>query len=111
MQFKIYQLKRDQRYEYSFMRWSFAKEHGFSTTDYDQIYAGERQDSNYLLEELWEEFNINHPADFKGHSLSVSDIVALGTDDNIKYYYCDSFGWKDITDVIRKESNGTTNKT
>ena len=36
--------------------------------------------------------NINHPINYKGHSLSVSDICEI---DN-KYYFCDSFGWKEI---------------
>jgi hypothetical protein len=42
-----------------------------------------------VLESLFAKFNINHPADFKGHSLSVSDIIEL----NGKYYYCDSISF------------------
>ena len=45
-----------------------------------------------ILEELFELLNINHPADYKGHSLSVSDIILL----NGKYYYCDAHGWEEI---------------
>lgn len=45
-----------------------------------------------ILEELFTELNINHPADYRGHSLSVSDIIVI--DDH--YYYCDSIGWKEV---------------
>lgn len=44
---------------------------------------------NIALEEVFLELNINKPKDFKGRSLSVSDIVEI----NNEYYYCDSFGW------------------
>jgi hypothetical protein len=37
-------------------------------------------------------FNLEHPKDFRGHSLSVSDIVQMEDE----FYYCDSFGWKKI---------------
>jgi hypothetical protein len=36
---------------------------------------------------------MSHPSDFRGHSLSVSDVVYLDG----KYYYCDSFGYKELT--------------
>jgi DNA repair protein RadC len=39
--------------------------------------------------------NINHPADFKGHSLSVSDIIALKVNGSVSSYYVDSFGFKE----------------
>ena len=47
--------------------------------------------------------NINRPSDFTGHSLSVSDIVEIVRKDETKYYYCDDFGWTDITYQIPKE--------
>ena len=52
---------------------------------------------NYIkiLNYLFERFNINRPAEFKGRSLSVSDIVKI---DN-KYFYCQPIGWKEITVV------------
>lgn len=64
---------------------------------YKTIYSGEINTKQFtdvigVLEELFKIFNINHPEDFRGHSLSVSDIVKLGN----KYYFCDSYGWKEI---------------
>lgn len=48
-----------------------------------------------VLEKLFHIFNIEHPKDFEGHSLSVSDIVRL----NNTFYYCQSLGWKEINIV------------
>lgn len=50
-----------------------------------------------FCEELFRKFNIDHPKGFGGHSMSISDIVAIHEDDNVRYYYCDSFGFKKIS--------------
>ena len=99
MKFKIYQIKNMRETAYCFRGWDFAKNHSFTIGDYEEVYAGER-DKKHILSNLWEEFNIDHPADFRGHSLSVSDIVALKEKDFWYWYYCDSFGWEDITDIV-----------
>ena len=52
--------------------------------------------NNNILEELFRIFNIDHPADFKGHSLSVSDIVILDINDKTSSWYCDDTGWTEI---------------
>jgi len=61
---------------------------------YEFIYKKEypQMEVYSLLNKVFEDFNMNHPADFKGHSLSVSDIVVV--DDEV--YFCDSFGWKKL---------------
>ena len=50
-------------------------------------------DQNHTLNKLYEQFNINHPTNFKGHSLSVSDIIALKVNDRLSFHYVDSFGF------------------
>lgn len=65
--------------------------------NYNEVYSGtifQLDDvSDFgVLEELFKKFNLHHPPDFRGHSLSVSDLVKL--DD--KYYYCQSIGWKEV---------------
>ena len=52
---------------------------GVNVLEYDAICTGEIPDGEpeEILEELYIEFNMHRPADFKGHSLSVSDLVAL----------------------------------
>jgi len=64
---------------------------------YKTVYSGEINTKNFsnvtgVLEELFRIFNIEHPEDFRGHSLSVSDIVKL----NDKYYFCDSYSWEEV---------------
>jgi len=56
------------------------------------------------LEGLYEKFNIDHPADFTGHSLSVSDIVALKVNGVVSSHYVDSIGFKEIPGFITPEN-------
>ena len=56
-----------------------------------------------ILEQIYVNLNLHRPADFTGHSLSVSDIVALKQDGVVSYHYCDSIGFKELPD-IGKES-------
>lgn len=103
MEFKIFQLKNTRKTEYGFMWWKFAKEHGFKMDDYEEVYSGEREYRRNFLDILFEEFNINRPEDFHGHSLSTSDIISVKKDNTWHYYYCDSFDWEDITENVKKE--------
>ena len=97
MNYKIYQVD-PHNCDYAFEWWSWARDR-FNFKDYTLTYEGEIEveDVNKTLEDLFTIFNINRPQDFKGHSLSVSDIIEI--DD--KYYYCDSVGWTDITKYIK----------
>lgn len=91
MKYKICQLKDVAGCEYAFMNYNYAKTHGFSFDDYHVVYEGECPEGGDIetLENLFYKFNTQHPDDFKGHSLSVSDIVEL---DGLAYY-CNSTGW------------------
>lgn len=59
---------------------------------YKQVYEGQHvtssEDVNDILDELFADFNIRKPKEFKGHSLSTSDMVKMDG----KYYYCDDYG-------------------
>ena len=94
----IYQVKDIENTLYAFRDF----DDKFNFSDYENKYSCQMSDVNTdgdvgLLEQVFEIFNIDRPEDFKGHSLSVSDIVKV---DN-KYYYCEIFGWKDITEYMR----------
>ena len=95
MKYKILQIKDLQKCPYSFDWWDLAKDK-FNLDDYKVVYEGEIDGEGkvplQVLEELFEIFNLRHPQDFHGHSLSVSDVVEL---DGVKYY-CDSCGWKKL---------------
>ena len=97
MNYKIYQVD-PHNCDYAFEWWSWAKDR-FNFKDYTLTYEGEIEveDINKTLEDLFTKFNIERPEDFKGHSLSVSDIIELDG----KYYYCDNVGWTEITKYIR----------
>ena len=64
---------------------------------YDQVYDGKLDCSS--LETIYEKFNIDHPADYKGRSLSVSDVVEIRGSDTLNpgFYFVDSIGFKSIS--------------
>ena len=112
MKYIIYQIRSLENCKYGLMPWRIAKDSGFNIHDYEKIYTGNVEVNNkceditgFALERLFEKFNLKHPVDFNGHSLSVSDIVALEVEkDTFSYYYCDFLGWKSVTEIIgRKE--------
>lgn len=57
-----------------------------------------------MLEETYTKFNIDCPADFTGHSLSVSDIVALQEGGRVSCYYVDSIGFKELPGFLKPEN-------
>lgn len=95
MHYKILQIKDLQKCPYSFDWWDLAKDK-FNLDDYKVVYEGELDSTaepEQALEDLFVTFNVNHPADFKAHSLSVSDLVEL---EGVGTYYCDSVGWEKV---------------
>lgn len=67
---------------------------------YDTLYAGQLttqvQDPTMICESLFVKFNTDRPDDFTGHSLSVSDVIALKRQQEVNYYFVDSFGFKEL---------------
>lgn len=64
---------------------------------YEVVYHGSismSEDVNRQLEDLYVKFNIDHPDDFRGHSMSVSDIVALKVVGEVSFHYVDSVGFQ-----------------
>lgn len=59
------------------------------------------------LESIWEKFNIDHPKDFKGHSLSVSDVVVLHQNGQDTAHYVDSFGYKNVPEFLQEQKQLT----
>ena len=62
------------------------------------------KDQNTLLEELYEKFNLSRPDDFRGHSLSVSDVVALNQDGAVSCHYVDSIGFQELSGFWKPEN-------
>ena len=53
------------------------------------------------LDSIYDRFNLNHPKDFQGHSLSVSDLIVERKAGNVSIFYVDSFGFKDVTHEVQ----------
>ena len=67
--------------------------------NYEAVYAGQLPDGGNTAEKLdalYTQFNTNHPKDFAGHSLSVSDIVVVKQNGVVSYHYVDSIGFTAI---------------
>ena len=71
--------------------------HHFNDLDYsayDLTFSGEVEADN--LEDVFAIFNLRHPMGFKGHSLSVSDVVGVVESDHVTYFFCDRVDFKRI---------------
>lgn len=95
MNYTIYQIKDIENCGYAFRHYDTAKKIGLKLADYKSVYSGTvktKEDTYETLEDLFRIFNIDRPEDFKGHSLSVSDIIELEGE----YYYCDFIGFEKL---------------
>lgn len=114
--YAIYQLKhikstRDLRFE------PFKKLQASGKTvdanNYDLVYVSGLPNEHtatlqQILDDLYFKFNIDHPADFTGHSLSTSDVIAINLKGDISYHYVDQVGFQRLINFnlnhIPKES-------
>lgn len=74
---------------------------------YDVVYVAPLSsytDQTAMLEGLYTKFNVERPEDFRGHSLSVSDIVALKTDAVVSFHYVDSIGFQELQGFMKPEN-------
>lgn len=122
--FAIYQLKPDPQYHslrfasLSELRSLNRRESNhadaaFDVTEsrYDLVYSGAlspalaaNRTPEAILEGLYVRFNLNRPDDFRGHSLSVSDVIALNLNGQMECYYTDSFGFYKLPAFLEHEN-------
>ena len=103
--FSIYQLKPgDATRDYRFEPLDAIRNNGLSVKpeNYELVYTAPLTEKD-SLESIYTRFNIDHPADFKGHSLSVSDIVVLHQDGKDTAHYCDRFGFSQVPEFLQPE--------
>ncbi len=103
--FSIYQLKRgDETRDFRFEPYDrlTATGHTVDPANYDLIYTAPLT-PDMTLESIYERFNIDHPKDFKGHSLSVSDVVVLHQDGQDAAHYVDSIGYKQVPEFLQPQ--------
>lgn len=94
MKYEILQLN-DKSEDLMFESYDYIKSK-FDIDNYDVVYEGEIDDTDKetgdILEDIYVHFNMFIPKGFKGHSMSMSDVIRL----NGESYYCDRFGFVKI---------------
>nr|WP_303789391.1 YodL domain-containing protein [Ruminococcus flavefaciens] len=103
--FEIYQLKKNENLRYHrFTDYETLHKEGntVEAENYIQVYRDELS-SGTTLEDIYTRFNINQPADFKGHSLSVSDIIVVHDNGDTAAYYIDDVGYKRVPEFLKLE--------
>ena len=104
--FGIYQLKDSaETRDIRFMDMDYLEKEGIpvSRENYTLVYTGELTEG-MSLEDIYTKFNVDHPADFTGHSLSVSDVVVLHQDGENTSHYVDSVGYREILEFTKELS-------
>lgn len=102
----IYQLRRDAPVELRFANLGSLAAPP-DPANYEAVYTREvypDDDTSRILENFYYIFNDERPGDFVGHSLSVSDIVALKQDGKVSYHYCDSMGFQELPAFQKPEN-------
>lgn len=108
--YAILQLRRiPETFDVSFEPLEWLRRHGKEPEfdHYEVVYTGNLPpytDQSVMLEQLYTKFNLDHPTDFRGHSLSVSDIVALKTAGVVSCHYVDSIGFAELPGFMKPEN-------
>ena len=103
--FSIYQLKQgDETRDFRFEPYDRLQAAGnvVDKANYELVYSAELTPGT-SLEDIYTRFNIDHPKDFKGHSLSVSDVVVLHQNGQDAAHYVDSFGYKEVPEFLQEK--------
>ena len=107
--FSIYQLKRgDETRDFRFEPYDRLQAAGnvVDKANYELVYSAPLAPET-SLEDIYTRFNIDHPKDFKGHSLSVSDVVVLHQNGQDTAHYVDSFGYKNVPEFLQEQKQLT----
>jgi antirestriction protein ArdC len=112
--FGIYQVNDDNK-DIRFATLKTLEDKGITVNHsaYDLVFTAEinanGRTKEQILEDIYAQFNTEHPEDFKGRSLSVSDVVVMETDDSAQpgndgqsVHYCDNIGFREIPDFFVK---------
>jgi|GEM_PF-3485543 len=108
--FAIYQLKRaDETRDLRFEPLASIEAAGLTVErdNYELVYSAPLEPMPRqidTLENIFERFNVDRPADFKGHSLSVSDIVALKQAGEVSCHYVDSVGYREVPTFLTPDN-------
>ena len=104
--FSIYQIKGgDETRDFRFEPYDRLQAAGnvVDRANYELVYSAPLAPET-SLEDIYTRFNIDHPKDFKGHSLSVSDVVVLHQNGQDAAHYVDSFGYKEVPEFLQEQT-------
>ena len=104
--FTIYQLKDDESLRYIRFEGLDRLENGEQTVvkgNYDEVYKAPLKQGT-TLDDIYFQFNALHPLDFRGHSLSVSDVVVLHREDGDKAFYVDVIGFTELPGFLLEKT-------
>ena len=107
--FSIYQIKGgDETRDFRFEPYDRLQAAGnvVDRANYELVYSAPLAPET-SLEDIYTRFNIDHPKDFKGHSLSVSDVVVLHQNGQDAAHYVDSFGYKNVPEFLQEQKQLT----
>lgn len=97
----IYQLKDEGTRDIRFMNFKYLEKKGISpdAQNYELVYSYEIKPDELIdviefLDKVFEKFNLYHPADFTGRSLSVSDVILIREGSALSAFYVDDFGFR-----------------
>lgn len=99
--FSIYQMKNSQ--DYKFMGLDYLRRNSVepNISMYDKVYTAELNGKS--LDDIYMELNIHHPQDFIGHSLSVSDVIAITqSNETVSAFYVDSIGFTELPELAQE---------
>ena len=114
--YEIYQMKSGDKYHYArFESLEVNRDMNLSISDYDLVYAGERtaekgSSIESELDNLYYVFNVDRPEDFRGHSLSVSDVIVLTDGAEKTAYYVQSIGFAEYPEFLNVADLNLTDK-
>ena len=107
--FSIYQLKQgDETRDFRFEPYDRLQAAGnvVDKANYELVYSAPLAPET-SLEDIYTCFNIDHPKDFKGHSLSVSDVVVLHQDGQDAAHFVDSVGFREVPEFLQEQKQLT----
>ena len=110
--YMLYQVKDgEQTRDYRYAPYSLLQKLGLNVdkSNYELTYTCGLSDDT-TLESLFTKFNTDRPQDFKGRSMSVSDIVVLHRNGKDKAYYCDSAGFVEVPEFFKENHLETAEK-
>ena len=107
--FSIYQIKGgDETRDFRFEPYDRLQAAGnvVDRANYELVYTAPLAPET-SLEDIYTRFNIDHPKDFKGHSLSVSDVVVLHQNGQDAAHFVDSVGFRQVPEFLQEQKQLT----